>query len=266
MKEISAQIIQDSRNEFGDRIISIVCTFPRFILAELNTHRAFSRNSASSRAVPFNKMVEMVENDPFIPIAWQEDHAGMQGTQYLDDKPASYLSNEWTDQLKGKQILESIWAGSRNEKGQIYVERPLGTALYHAVECAKELNANKATKQLVNRLLEPFMWHTCIVTATEWESFFKLRCPQYSFTGKYFRSWKDLISHVMDEGVVEHQQLIRELEAMTILERLKVNKGQAEIHMMVLAEAIWDEINSSTPVLLKPGQWHIPFANVIIED
>ena len=44
---------------------------PRIILAEFNTHRLFSRNSASSRAIPFKKMVQSVLENPFIPIAWQ---------------------------------------------------------------------------------------------------------------------------------------------------------------------------------------------------
>ena len=73
MKKINAEIIADSVDSKGNRITTMLLTFPRFILAELNTHRMFSRNSASSRAIPFEKMVKMVEEDPFIPIAWQKD-------------------------------------------------------------------------------------------------------------------------------------------------------------------------------------------------
>ena len=67
---IKAEIIADSISEQNQRITTFVLQFPRIILAELNTHRAFSRNSASSRAIPFNKMLEKVKNDPFIPIAF----------------------------------------------------------------------------------------------------------------------------------------------------------------------------------------------------
>ncbi len=63
--EIKAQIVADSNNEFGNRLTTFVVTFPRYILAELNTHRMFSRNSASSRAIPFNKMVKSVEDNPY---------------------------------------------------------------------------------------------------------------------------------------------------------------------------------------------------------
>ena len=84
---IQARILADSISERGDRITTYLLTFPRIILAEFNTHRAFSRNSASSRAIPFKKMVESVQTNPFIPIAWQKDHKGMQGTEYLSEVP-----------------------------------------------------------------------------------------------------------------------------------------------------------------------------------
>lgn len=146
MNRISAEILADSINESGERITTMKIVFPRIVLAEFNTHRAFSRNSASSRAIPFKKMVEMVENDPFIPIAWQKDHKGMQGTEYIIPKEGIYGTVD-------------SWLAARDE----------------AISIAKSLNKQGVTKQLCNRLLEPFMYHTVIVTATEWENFFKLR-------------------------------------------------------------------------------------------
>ena len=71
--KISAKIVADSVSPQGDRLISVLCTFPRIILSEINTHRMLSKNTSSSRAIPFKKMVEAVENDPFIPIAWQKE-------------------------------------------------------------------------------------------------------------------------------------------------------------------------------------------------
>jgi len=100
--KISAKIIADSKNEHGQRITSFVLTFPRHILAELNTHRVFSRNSASSRAIPFKRMVEKCKEDPFIPIAWQKDHSGMQGTEYFTEREADSL------------CLEQCWDVSKN--------------------------------------------------------------------------------------------------------------------------------------------------------
>jgi len=84
MTKISAMVVADSKNSQGDRITTMLVTFPRFILAELNTHRMLSKNTSSSRAIPFKKMIESVQDNPFIPIAWQKDHKGMQGTEYLN--------------------------------------------------------------------------------------------------------------------------------------------------------------------------------------
>ena len=71
--KISAEIVAHSLSPQGDELISVLCTFPRIILAEVNTHRMLSKNTSSSRAIPFNKMVEAVQNNPFIPIAWQKE-------------------------------------------------------------------------------------------------------------------------------------------------------------------------------------------------
>jgi hypothetical protein len=109
----------------------------------------FSRNSASSRAIPFKKMVEMVWENPFIPIKWMKDHKGMQGNEYLTDK-------------KDIESATTEWLIARDR----------------AIQSAEFLNDKEThgvTKQICNRLLEPFMWHTVLVTATDYENFFALR-------------------------------------------------------------------------------------------
>lgn len=228
--KISATIIADSKNEFGQRLITYVLVFPRIILAELNTHRMFSRNSASSRAIPFKKMLEKVQNDPFIPIAWQIDHSGMQGTKYLTAPIDLAMAND-------------LWLEGRD----------------YAVRSAKNLSVGVSlTKQLCNRLLEPFMWHTAIVTATEYENFFALRCPQYAVELQgglqMLRSRKDVLTTV--DLPVDFEEEVW----------LKLNKGQGEIHIMALAEAMWDSMHGSKPKLLKAGEWHIPFGDQIDRD
>lgn len=229
---IKAEVIADSKNEFGNRITTMLVTFPRYILAELNTHRMFSKNSSSSRAIPFERMLTTVENTPFVPMAWMENHKGMQGDSYITDPEKI-------------QELEDEWHYAKNS----------------AIENAQSLFDKGVTKQIVNRLLEPFMYHTVLITATEWENFFYLRCPRYQdeFTHRkedgtletkthYYRSKKDFLNGTGKQY----------LEPLSInwLER---NKGQADIHMMALAEAMWDARNESTPVQLEAGQWHIPF-------
>ena len=149
-KNITAEIIADSINEQGDRITSFIVTCPRIVLAEFNTHRMLSRNSASSRAIPFKTMVERVENNPFIPIGFQKDHKGMQGVEYFEGKEEERMIEKWIDASKS------------------------------ACRHARVLNnqGDGVTKQLCNRLLEPFLYHTIIVTATEWENFFALRAHE----------------------------------------------------------------------------------------
>lgn len=225
---IKAEIIADSANELGNRLTTMIVTMPRFILAEFNTHRMLSKNSASSRAIPFKKMVQSVKDNPFIPIAWQKDHSGMQGNDYWTGDTAEF-------------ICRTHWLRQRN----------------NAIDEATILNDQGLTKQLCNRLLEPFMWHTVIVTASEWENFFALRCPQYKLEDQNWRSKKDVIKAC--KGTVWQH----DIDTNTDLDWLLLNKGQAEIHMMALAEAMWDAYNESTPKQLKAGEWHIPFEDKI---
>ena len=145
-KQITAEIIADSLNGQGDRLTSFIVVVPRIVLAEFNTHRMLSRNSASSRAIPFDTMLEKVMENPFIPIKWQEDHTGMQGNTYLTGRNVT--------------LADGAWLRARDR----------------AVEEAKMLNKNiGVTKQFCNRLLEPFLYHTIIVTASEWQNFLALR-------------------------------------------------------------------------------------------
>lgn len=143
---IDATIIADSTYQSGGRLTTFVVTFPRIVLAEFNTHRVFSRNSASSRAVPFKKMVERVKEHPFIPMSWMKDHSGMQGTEYFKDEDTV-------------SKLTTNWLRARDK----------------AVEYAEYLSELGLTKQICNRPLETYMWHTAIVTSEDFENFFALR-------------------------------------------------------------------------------------------
>jgi thymidylate synthase ThyX len=231
---INAKIVADSLSPQGHRITTMEVVFPRFILAELNTHRMLSKNSASSRAIPFEKMVKSVQENPFIPIAWQKHHKGMQGSEYKTGSSEIQLCiNKWLD------------------------------ARDNAVQSAKLLNQSElVTKQLCNRLLEPFMWHKVLITATEWSNFFELRCPLYSLYSPHgehlFKSKKDAIEYFKGTGYNDD-----EIENWTDLDWLQINKGQSEIHMMQLAECMWDAMNESTPKQLKAGEWHIPYGDTI---
>lgn len=159
---ISARIIADSKNDKGNRLTTFVLTMPRIVLAEFNTHRSISRNSASSRAIPFEKMLKSVEDNPFIPLRWQKDHSGMQGTEYFTHwKEIDILKSKW---LRARDAAVKAAKDLNNE--MIYTENS-----YDCSTCS----GVGLTKQLCNRLLEPFLYHTVIATATEWDNFFSLR-------------------------------------------------------------------------------------------
>lgn len=141
----NAEVIADSVSERGHRLTTMEVVLPRLVLAEFNTHRVLSRNSASSRAIPVAKQLEKIKNDPYIPEYWGKNQPGMQAYKQLDaaDIPAA----------------ESEWLHARDE----------------AVASAEKLLEIGLHKQLANRVLEPFSWHTVLVTATEWDNFKALR-------------------------------------------------------------------------------------------
>lgn len=142
----SAKILADSVNPRGVRLITFEVSFPRIVLAEFNTHRVFSRNSASSRAIPIATMLRRVRTDPFVPSYIGRNQKGMQAHVELDG---------WR-----RKIAVLIWRAA--SKGAVFAASMLARLGAH--------------KQLANRLLEPFLWHTVIVTSTEWANFFALRC------------------------------------------------------------------------------------------
>lgn len=232
---IKAEIVGHSLSPQGDELISVLATFPRIILAEVNTHRMLSKNTSSSRAIPFKKMLEAIDSNPFIPIAWQKHHSGMQGSEYKTGD----------SEIK---LAESKWLEARD----------------NAVNSAILLTTSDCvTKQLCNRLLEPFMWTTMLITGSKegWDNFFELRNPLYEYKlgaeTYYFKSWKELVSFI--KSTTDNKDYIKSWENETAIGKLQHNKGQAEIHMMALAESIYDAVNESTPKQLEPGDWHIPF-------
>lgn len=143
---ISAKVVLDSISRANCRLTTVQYRMPRCILAEYNTHRTFSRSARSSRAVPYNRLRQEVLTDPFIPHFWGMNKPGMQAIHELDEC--------------GRADAEHSWLLARDD------------ALNHA-DYLEQIGLHK---QLVNRILEPFMWADGITTATEWENFFALRC------------------------------------------------------------------------------------------
>lgn len=148
MTQITARVVADSTNVFLRRITTLELQYPRFIHAEFMTHRVFSRNAASSRAIPVAKMIEQVRNDPAMPIHWGKNQPGMQAQV----------------QLTGEEELRAIG------RWKLAAE----AAANHA-EVMLEIGLHK---QVANRVLEPFQLMRTIVTSTEWDNFFHLRAHE----------------------------------------------------------------------------------------
>ena len=243
---IKAEIVAHSINPQEDELISVLCTFPRIILAEVNTHRMLSKNTSSSRAIPFKKMVESIKNDPFIPIAWQKVHSGMQGTEYITDE----------DMI---EFRESQWLEARDAAIN-HAERLNNPVYNFDFNVPEDEDREGVTKQLCNRLLEPFMWTTMLITGSRegWENFFHLRNPSYQFheDEPIFKSKKDFLNYYNSRG---DKAFRKDFNDYNYFDWAEINKGQAEIHIMDLAEKIWDAVNESTPKHLEAGRWHIPF-------
>lgn len=97
MTEITAKIIKHSINESGNNLFTFELTYPRFILAELNTHRNFSRGSSSSRAVPVSKVLENVRTDPAVPVFWGKNQPWMSAETELSETEKEAAESVWRD-------------------------------------------------------------------------------------------------------------------------------------------------------------------------
>jgi hypothetical protein len=151
MQEIVAKVIEDSIYPGGPRLTTMQCTAPRFILAEINTHRVFSRSSASSRAIPVEKQIQKIHDNPMLPVSWPREQKGMQGGDELDEFD--------------REDAEGVWYRCRNMTLSVIEE-------YLARHPDKPTRLHKS---VLNRLMEPYMWHTMVITSTAWDNFLKQR-------------------------------------------------------------------------------------------
>lgn len=143
---IYAKVIADSTTGAGKRLTTMEVQMHRFVLPEFNTHRVFSRNSASSRAIPIDKQIAKISKSPAYPVEWGSNQAGMQAGEPLNYKSAKKAKRAWKKSAK------------------------------NAIKASESLKKLGVHKQIANRILEPYMWHTVIVSSTEWDDFFEQRC------------------------------------------------------------------------------------------
>ena len=169
---ISSKIIADST--FNDsRLTTYVLTMPKFLFQELNKHRVFSSNAASSRAIPNKKMKELA---CFSPLVWGKNKSGMQAEETLS----------------GWRLIasKSIWESAKR--------------FNHLF--AEALSIVGCHKQISNRLIEPFTYGTVILSGTYWMNFFNLRCeaaaePHFGFLASLMlEQYLENVPHPLYEG------------------------------------------------------------------
>ena len=146
------KLLCDSINPNGQRLTTFQVKYWRPLLPEMNTHRVFSRNAASSRAMSFSKRCKQVVEDTVLPTHWNSEKPGMVGGDEFDQETKDFI-NRKIIQLAGltTEFIEQL----NNE-----VKAKTGYEIH---------------KQYLNRYLEPFTYTTQIITSTDWDNFFKLR-------------------------------------------------------------------------------------------
>lgn len=184
---IKAKVIANSISAVtGDRMVSLEIEYPRFILAELNTHRMLSKNSASSRAIPVARMLELVRTNPASPVFWGKNKAGMQATE----------------ELTGQELetVKRLWLSAANS----------------VADFAEALAEAGLHKQHSNRPVEFAQVMKTVISGTEWANLYHLR---------------------------------------------KHSDAQPEFN--ALATAMYDAVYNSSPVMLYPGEWHLPYIECV---
>lgn len=174
MYDFNCRVVLDSISPAGARITTMELTYPRFIHSEVLTHRDRARNSASSRAIPYPKMRAAILETPVIPIKWGAEQRGMQtGDEISGSCTICDGGGAKTEYTEGEDIICEGCGGDGQRLTQ--ADRIWLKARDNAVASADALHALGVHKSLCNRLTEPFMWITVIMTATQWRNFFKLR-------------------------------------------------------------------------------------------
>jgi hypothetical protein len=149
-EEIKVKILLDSTNPYNkERVITVQVYTPRFLNAELNTHRNIAKNYSSGRAIGFPMTKH--QKEPFIPPYVQTPSATMHGEKEVDIATyRSFAGNLHT-------IYQDI----------LYVLAPF---------------EHKVHKQHLNRYIEAFTMQTGVFTANEYafDNLIKLRKSKYA--------------------------------------------------------------------------------------
>lgn len=169
---ITAKIIADSESDDGNRMTTMEIEYPRFILAELNTHRMLSKNSASSRAIPVRAMHKHIRENTAAPVSWGINQPGMKAREDLVGADLSWAKYTWSK------------------------------ARDSAIDYAQQLADLSIHKQITNRITEPWMLMKTVISGTEWANFFWLR--NHPDAQPEIQVLASKMKHAMDESNPEY--------------------------------------------------------------
>lgn len=189
---IYATVLKHSISPAGIQLITMEISYPRIILAELNTHGMLCKNSSSSRAIPFNKMKEQLTGRP---VRFGQASPGMQ------DKGEDF----------GAGVFDPECDGASHSPGLAW-----DIAKDDAVKWSEAFYKAGYHKQVYNRVTEPFQMMKTVISWTEGANFFWLR-----------------------------------------------NHEAADPSLHELARVMYEAASQSTPQLLHPGEWHLPYVDFI---
>lgn len=196
-KTFSSTVIADSVSRTGSRLTSLEITFPRVVAAELNTHKVLAKNAASSRARPPLTVLRDAWENPYVPNEIGVNQSGMVAGEALDGKSLksvqeqilrhrdralvgafeNLLSTGRIRSFLGEESYARLLIdGFQGNPEKFELLEDLYRSILHEYKIGNApYNFYNVHKQIVNRYLEPWLWHTVLVTGTEWDNFVALR-------------------------------------------------------------------------------------------
>jgi thymidylate synthase ThyX len=237
---ITAKVIADSISLAGSRLTTLELRYPRFIHAEFMTHRVFSRNASSSRAIPVSRLIQDVLDDPAIPIHWGKNQPGMQAREEHD--ALVVFRNDAVSP-------ERAWLRARDVT--IGAAEQFTKAGYH--------------KQIVNRLLEPFAHINVVVTATEWANFFELRDhedaqPEIAVLARQMKASMDASTPQQLSPGQWHLPYVPDHERHELFDRYRSNQGGCQVSAARCARVSYRTHDGAEPNRVKDQELYAKLA------
>ena len=187
-KEMQVEVILASQTDTGSPpLYTIRMRYPRPIHGEIMTHRVFSRNARSSRAVPVKTMLNEVRNTPFVPWHWGKNQKGMQADEECTELvEIPYRKPDDTVSHHISYLRHEAW---------LHADQT-------ACDVAEAYMLEGYHKQIPNRLLEPFSWIDTLITTSDWSNFLWLR--QHRAAEPHLQDLANLVALAIEHADIQN--------------------------------------------------------------